>query len=348
MNRKWSLIILLPFLLVGCQKNHEITEQSCNNGHEIVFISTTDGYRDIYIVNMNGSELKRLTEPTTSFVYYSSVQWSPNGCQIAFLSDRDRGHENAWGFVPMDIFVMSSNGVDLINLTHNDADNYQFNWSPDGQSILFVSDMDGDFEIYVISSKGKDLVQVTNNDSVDTYPQWSPDGQKIIFLANQDSDSEIFMINLDGTDLKQLTDNNYDEWEFRWSPEGKKIAYTSITENGSEVYIMNIDGTDSYQVTSNQVWDRIVGWSKDGSQLIYTSDFEGRARNLYIFDLTENISRLVTDLEIFESSVVINPDQNMVLVGVNGRREFYLIQLDGEYIEQVFFNFDRVLDFDWR
>lgn len=50
-------------------------------------------------------------------------------------------------------------------------------WSPDGSSIVFSSDLDGDYELYEIAPDGRNLRQVTSNDVADLYPDWQPKPQ---------------------------------------------------------------------------------------------------------------------------------------------------------------------------
>ena len=45
-------------------------------------------------------------------------------------------------------------------------------WSPDGGTIAFVSELDGDADIFVMNDRGENQTRVTNNDASDTDPSW--------------------------------------------------------------------------------------------------------------------------------------------------------------------------------
>lgn len=57
-------------------------------------------------------------------------QWSPDGRQIAFASDRDGDY---------DIYVMEADGSDVRQLTNDPGDDTDPSWSPDGSRIVFIS-----------------------------------------------------------------------------------------------------------------------------------------------------------------------------------------------------------------
>jgi len=47
-------------------------------------------------------------------------------------------------------------------------------WSPDGLSIAYASDVDGDYEIYVMDEAGQNPTQLTSDSASDTAPYWAP------------------------------------------------------------------------------------------------------------------------------------------------------------------------------
>ena len=53
--------------------------------------------------------------------------------------------------------MMSSNGDDLKNISNHPPVDAMANWSPDGQSIVFISNRDGSFDLFVIDQSGRKL-----------------------------------------------------------------------------------------------------------------------------------------------------------------------------------------------
>src|SRR3954469_10758550 len=72
--------------------------------------------------------------------------------RITFSSNRDGN---------LDIYTMQPDGSNLINLTHNPADDFGAAWSPDGQQMAYLSKRDGDDEIYLTDAQGEHTVRLT-------------------------------------------------------------------------------------------------------------------------------------------------------------------------------------------
>ena len=93
------------------------------------------------------------------------VDWSPDGSEMVFVSDRDGDEE---------IFIMNSDGSDQRQITENGAIVGCPDWSPDGLEIMFASDRDGDSEIYTMSVDGSGVRQLTDNSYDDFQARYSP------------------------------------------------------------------------------------------------------------------------------------------------------------------------------
>ena len=97
-----------------------------------------------------GSQARVPTFPTSS-----SADWSPNGKQLVFTTDR-RGNEDLW--------LMTPTGRHQHPLTRDRGDEWSPAWSPDGSQVAFVSDRDNPDElahIYVMRADGTHERRVT-------------------------------------------------------------------------------------------------------------------------------------------------------------------------------------------
>jgi Tol biopolymer transport system component len=229
---------------------------------KIVFMSnripdTTYTVRyQIYTMNWDGSNVSQLTFPnpardSTGHVIDTTSNfhpaWSHDGTKIAFASTRDGNPE---------IYVMDPNGLNVVRLTNNPADDAQPAWSPDGSKIAFASNRDGNDEIYVMAANGSGQVNLTNNSASDLAPAWSPDGTKIAFQSNRETDYAVWVMNADGSNPVRLTDPGIRNGAPSWSPDGTRIAY----EQGGHIWVMNADGSRKIQITSGGQSDGLPRW----------------------------------------------------------------------------------------
>ena len=95
----------------------------------------------------------------------SCADWSPDGSEMVFVSDRDGDEE---------IFIMNADGSSQRQITENGAIVGCPDWSPDGLEIMFSSDRDGDSEIFTMSVDGSGLRKLTDNNYDDFQARYSP------------------------------------------------------------------------------------------------------------------------------------------------------------------------------
>ena len=87
------------------------------DGTRIAFMSTRDGNAEIYVMNVDGSNLRRLTNHPADDV---TPTWSPSGGQIAFTSDRSGRPQ---------IYIMNADGTGVARIT-NETEADRPTWSP--------------------------------------------------------------------------------------------------------------------------------------------------------------------------------------------------------------------------
>ena len=221
---------------------------------QIVFRSTRDGNPEIYVMDSDEGNQKRLTANQAED---TKPAWSPDGQQIAFVSNRGDGRRQ--------IYVMNADGSHPKKLTDT-VDNTDPSWSPDGGKIAFTSRPGGwGAHIALMDADGHNVFRLTDGQE----PSWSPDGQKIAFEFLKDGINQIYEINVNGQGFKRVTHDLADKTGPAWSPNGQQIAYASLHEHISQIYVVDADGKNPKRLTHNQAhhWD--PAWSPDGQMIAY-------------------------------------------------------------------------------
>lgn len=173
------------------------------------------------------------------------------------------------------VYVMDTDGSNLMQLTDYSIGAQDPVWSPDGKRIAFASIKDGG--IYTINADGTKLTRIvyktvydvytdTMNIAANGHPSWSPDGSMIVYKSFGDEDSgttvanaNIYVVNSDGTGMRRLTNDLSYEGQPSWSPNGSKIAFVYVKDEGDgysnyHIYVMNADGSNWVQLTDRNFW----------------------------------------------------------------------------------------------
>lgn len=167
------------------------------SGDRIVFVSSRDGNSEIYIMNSDGSNLFNLSNNDGNDGY---PHWHSNN---RIYYSRESGGTSQ---------IVSDNpeGSDLQIHTTGDGEKLMPQLSPSGETLLFFSDMHGNFEIYTTPIGGGEVTRLTNNALFDIRARWSPDGERIVFeRGDKRRDQHIFTMNRDGSRQERLTLHDY-------------------------------------------------------------------------------------------------------------------------------------------
>ena len=237
------------------------------DGSKIVFTSTRDGNAEVYEMNADGSGQTRLT---SNRGFDENPVFSPNGSMIAFASTRDApiacpGDRLPTACVPYsEIYVMDADGSNLVRLTTNSTLDRFPMISPDGSTIAFTANRDGNTEIYVMNTDGSNQTRITNRPGGDSQPGWSPDGARIAWRSSpveQPEIGDIWVMNADGTDPIRLTDDPADDLRPAWSPSGTRIAFRSLrTGSDGDIFVMKEDGSKQEPLTDDPAFDAYPDW----------------------------------------------------------------------------------------
>ncbi len=191
----------------------------------------------------------------------------------------------------------------LTRLTNNLAHDMRPEFSPDGNTIGFISNRGGGqgygwygFTIWEMSATGEAETKIETGLEIIHQMSWSPDGNTIVFYAGQNEPNwDIYKVSSNGGQITNLTNNGASNMSPRFSPDGSQIVFASNVSGNLDVWTMDTNGGSLTQITQDIGSDLFPCFSPDGQKIAFTSNRTGSFK-IYVLDLnTQSLVRLTDD-----------------------------------------------------
>lgn len=204
---------------------------------------------------------------------------SPDNERIVFVRRKEGEHS--------DIFMMNTDGSALRNLTQtSDADEVTPVFSPDGATIAFASDLEGQWDIYFIDPSGADpraRPVITSTESNELHPFFSPGGDVLAFSSNRESGNwDLYTASLtNGAWTRLTTDSSIERFPV-WGADGRTLAYRREVNSDSEIHVMDMISRTTRRLTDSPGFDGYPALTRDGSGVVFASN---RSGNLQLYSM---------------------------------------------------------------
>lgn len=259
------------------------------------------------------------------------------GGEIAFSSYRSG--ESA-------LFIMQSDGSNIIQLTTTADRDSRPTWSADGTQISYTSRMGNtaNHEIFIINVDGGGRTRLTYlPESFESEPAWSPDGQMIAFISNQSTPLDhysirynIYILEIATGEIHLLTHLRGSNSSPDWSPDGERILFQSTYTGNYDIYVIDVDGTNLDNLTNSSSNDVNPAWSPDGSQIAFVSDRDGN-QEIYVMNADGSEQIRLTHHPGLDRGPAWSPSGDFIVFF--GRRgygtDIFLIRSNGSYQIQL-------------
>jgi len=210
---------------------------------------------------------------------HSQPALSPDNQTVMFLSN--------WGDQP-DVVVLPMEGGQPLNLTQTpSAQEDTPVFSPDGSTIAFASDRDGDWSIYLMDTDGANVRPALGGDTGtdEVHPAFTPDGLGLAFSSNRaDGNWDIYIADIGSSEWTRLTTHPAVDRFPTLSADGRTIVFRSERDGNSEIYLMDADGSNLRRVTDDPAFDYYPSLTPDGSGVVFASNRSGKW-NVYVVNL---------------------------------------------------------------
>ncbi len=255
-----------------------------------------------------------------------------------------------------DIYLLDFSEGAGRNLTLNPADDSQPAWSPDRETIAFVSDRDGNPEIYLIASDGSDLRRVTETPGAEAYPAWSADGKTLAFFCTETGVDKLCLLDMDTGVRRFLAP--FEEGKggtMLFCPGGDEMILGYGKLDQYKNYTLDLVEEKPKEIINHPAEGSGMCWSLDGSALIYASA-KGKETDIWMVYLDEGrYIQLTKDLGE-DHSPSLSPDGAWMVFSSrrdgNDFHQLYILSLAGDPLKnQVYRLTDDEADYrypQWR
>lgn len=309
------------------------------DGNQIIYQTRQPEFPDeqIVIMNADGSG-KRLV--STGQGRCTCSYWTPDGKWLYFSSTHDKNKgaqppiDHSQGYVWMvnpqfSLYRMPINQVptlaDFLSRIPTtginpvtpelvlDKGGYvaETTISPDGKTMFFTGNFEGDLEIYRADLNGKNIRKLTNDVGYDGGPFISWDGKSVVYrrgIMNSEKDVtdyqallsknmvrpsklEIWLMDSFGNNKRQVTTMNAASFAPFLHPDNKRIIFSSNFGDKKgrefELWMIRTDGSHLERVTRTADFDGFPMFSRDGKKVVWASNRNGSVRgetNIFIAD----------------------------------------------------------------
>lgn len=163
---------------------------------------------DPEIFTIDATSGRQISQLTRAPGIDASPSFSPDGRQLAFVSERSGGAQ---------VYVMNIDGTGVRRVTFEGSHNTDPAWSPDGSKIAYVG-RGGVFDVYTVTVSGSKVTRITQGAGDNEDPSWSPDGDYVAFSSTRSGGAHIWMSTADGAHQVQLTQGGGGYTNPAWSP----------------------------------------------------------------------------------------------------------------------------------
>jgi TolB protein len=326
--RRGAILSAIAFIVAAAAATTSFATAPGKNG-KIAFRRYLDGdqtHGAIFVINPDGSGFRQLTH-TPNGVVDDQPDWSSDGAQLAFSSNRDKIGRSRSSIYSA-IFTVHADGSGLTRVSAEcplpSPDPvgcpYDFlpSFSPEGKQVVFGS---APGVIMAMDSDGQNsrvLVKATAADTghtgyTVTDAQLSPNGKRLLFVRDNrgalkpKNGKAVYVASKQGTGARRVT-----PWSLGggdnpdWSPDGKWVLFRSNEElvQQSQIYVIHSDGSGLKQLTHFKKGTIVTSssFSPDGRWIVYGSSGVAGQADLYVMRADGTGVRQLTHTRLWESA----------------------------------------------
>ncbi|MBO0798249.1 MAG: PD40 domain-containing protein, partial [Blastocatellia bacterium] len=226
-----------------------------------------------------------------------------------------------------DLWIVAREGGEASQLTSGIGEETSPCFSPDGSTVAFTGEYDGNIDIYTVPAVGGVPKRLTSHPGADSVEGWTPDGKQILFVSQRDAYSRrfarLFTFPVDGVFPAEVPLPM--AYEGAYSPDGARLAYVPLPRAfsawkhyrggmTSPIWVANLRDSGIEKIPRensndfNPMWPRWPAGSGAGEKIYFLSDRNGPV-TLFSYDLkTKKVTQLIQNDGLDIKSASAGPD----------------------------------------
>lgn len=270
--------------------------------------------RHIWVYSVALGQLKQLTSSSGS---ETQPRWSPDGRELAFLSDRDATQA---------IYTLPMNGGEAQRLTRDKQSIKAFEWSPDGRNIGYLApdlpepsheekvksgddarSVDRDdprVHVWIYDVRSRTTRQLMGAPWEAKEIKWFPQADRLLIVATDQPESHfakqrILQLTIDSGKVRELVAPTGPFGNVRLSPDGRLMSYIGSRIDGPrafDLYVQPVDGS-AKNLTAAAIDQAVLAYEWNDNQELAAWVSDGFRSKLYSVNVA-GTSKLVTTMDI--------------------------------------------------
>ena len=265
-------------------------------------ITFTEETADENIWEINGNQSRPIIRSTRAD---HSPQFSPDGKQIVFASDRTGNYE---------ILISDADGKNQRQLTDSENSKGSPRFSPDGAFIVYDAQLADKSDIYIVSTNGGASRKLTENNKNNFLPAWSADGKVIFFISNRLGDEQIWKMSAEGGEAVQITKQG--AFEMYAAADGKTLVYSKGSGKAG-LWSVGINGEDEKPIPELAEVGAWRSWFVNLKGIYFTAFATQPPFNIKFFDIetrkTSDITTVGKSPLLYYSNLSVSADGKKIL-----------------------------------
>ena len=195
----------------------------------------------IFVVDVRSKQVRQLTQGNFD---EHSIDWSPDGKQLVFASNREPNQDEFFNY---DLFTLQLSDNSIHRLTATESNEYDPLWSPDGKFIVYRGTHRGltdrettmeDSHVWIMNADGSNRREIGSAiDNRQGTPQWAPDGSAVYFTVQERGSNHLVRLPIAGGQPEYIV--NEPGGIGGWSVgKNRAVAYSFATaRDASELFL---------------------------------------------------------------------------------------------------------------